>query len=274
MSLEKFLTTLFEPGEVACFTDNPNGYRAYEAPLDRDIFFSINPLFRDLDTQPTKTWHSPKVSRRADCNVAAYRNFLLEIDNLPLEEQAPYVRSLLLPISSIVYSGGKSHHFIISLKEPLSDPKEYSSVAKRLHKLCTKADPTTKNPSRLSRLPFRTRPETGLEQKLVYLGERIEWAQLNELLPKLPTYKPRTKEETRTMVTPMFLQAIHSPDQTMAEYNIGGRNALFYWLYNRMNELDLGPEARFSFVTTAYSNLKDTSGFTFEEACMAARIRG
>jgi hypothetical protein len=272
MSLDKFLATLFEPGEVACFTDNPNGYRAYEGPADRDLFFSINPLLKDTDLQPTKSWHSPNVSRRADCNVSAYRNLLLEIDDMVLTEQVRYIQGLV-PVSSIVYSGSRSHHFILSLKTPFANLGEYQQAARRLHRLVTQADPTSKNPSRLSRLPFRTRPETGLEQKLVYLGERIDWAQLDALLPQLPTYKPRSKEETRTMVSPILLKASQDPHAIMQEFNIKGRNAFFYWLYNRMNELDLSPDARQHFVSRAYSNLRDTAGFSFEEACMAARIK-
>lgn len=273
LNLNNFLQLLFEPGEFTCFTDSPNGYRVFNAPTESDIFFAINPLHRDRDLAPTKSWHSATVGRRSDINVSAFRNFMLELDDMALEEQVPYVQKLGLPYTSIVFSGSRSHHFTISLREPLANSTEYAHTARRLHKLVTRADSTSKNPSRLSRLPFRIRPETGLEQKLVFLGDRVDFKQLDELLPQLPVYKPKSKEETRTMVTPLLLRAIHNPDEVMQEYNIKGRNAFFYFLFNRMNEIELGMDARHNFISTAYQNLKDQSGFTFSEACAAARIK-
>jgi len=223
------------------------------------------------DKEPTKPWHSESVSRRADCNVLQNRNFLLELDAMALDEQVKYVRDLV-PVTSCVYSGGKSHHFIISLKDPVT-ASEYAALAKRLHKHVPEADPTTKNPSRLSRLPFRVRPETGKLQELKYLGARINYTDLDALLPKLPTYAPRTVEQTRMMVTPMLLKAAQEPDSIMQEYNIGGRNALLYWTYCRCQELGLSREARQHFVDTLYSNLRNKEGFSYEEALFAARLK-
>jgi hypothetical protein len=275
MSLDKFLATLFEPQELVCFTDVANGTRAYHNPLDRDLFFSINAIASE-DREPSKPWHAANVPRRADNNVASYRNFLLELDNMQLDEQVKAVRDLL-PVTSIVFSGGKSHHFIISLKESLGFSTgarlEYNTLARRLHKLVPFADPTTKNPSRLSRLPFRIRPETGLEQKLIYLGERVTYAELDSLLPKLPVYAPKTAEQTRAMVTPALLKAVHEPDAIMQEYNIGGRNALFFWLGKRCDELELTPEVRLHFASMAYQNLRTKDGFDWAEACAAARVK-
>lgn len=271
LNLDQFLAALFEPAHLVCFTDQPHGYRAYDRPLDRDIFFSVNSLL-SIDKQPTKPWHATNTARRADCNVAEYRNFLLELDNMPLKDQVSYV-SDLLPYTSCTYSGGKSHHFIISLQEPLKTAEAYSQLARRLHKYVPAADPTTKNPSRLSRLPFRVRPETGKEQVLVYLGDRISFSELDALLPQLPVYAPKTPEQTRMLVTPMLLRAAHEPDAVMQEFNIGGRNALFFWLHKRCEELGLEETAKSHFVSMAYSNLRSKVGFGWAEACMAARIK-
>lgn len=271
MNLDNFLHTLFPNGDLVCFTDQPHGYRAYKTPADKDIFFSINNLYGH-DKEPTKPWHAANVARRADANVFEYRNFLLELDSMALGDQISYVQNLI-PFTSCVYSGGKSHHFIVSLAEPLATAVEYAQVAKRLHKLVNKADPTTKNPSRLSRLPFRTRPETGKLQELKYLGARISFSELDSLLPKLPEYAPKSQDQIRAMVTPLLLKAVHEPDSIMAEMNIGGRNALLYWTFCRFEELQLPRETRQFFVDTLYSNLKDKSGFSYEEALLTARLK-
>lgn len=271
MKLYDFVNTLFEPDSFVCYTDHMNGYRAFKQPAAGDVLFSINSLLPQ-DTQPTKNWHSKYSPRRADCNVAQFRNFLLELDGMPLEEQEKYVRDLV-PVTSITYSGSKSNHFIISLETPLSGLSEYQTWARRLHKLVTKADHTTKNPSRLSRLPFRIRPETGLEQKLIYLGARIPNAQLEALLPELPAPTQKTAEEKRIMVTPLLLEAVQEPDRAIRNFNLNSRNLFFYWLYNRFQDLSLSPEVRQHFVDTAYSNLKNKDNFSYEEALMASRLK-
>lgn len=272
LSLDNFLATLFQPGDLLGFTDQPHGARAYEAPIETDLFFSINNLLHK-DMQPTKTWHAANVPRRADANVDRFSNFLLELDCMALDEQIEYVRNLV-PITSCVYSGSKSHHFIISLIEPLESAEAYAQLARRLHKRVPAADPTTKNPSRLSRLPFRVRPETGKEQTLVYLGDRIKFSELDALLPQLPVYAPKTAEQVKMMVTPVLLKAAHEPDSIMAEFNLGGRNQFMYWVHMRCLELGLDETAKTFFVTMAYNNLKTKDGFTWAEACMAARIKG
>ncbi len=271
LNLDNFLSTLFPNGDLVCFTDQPHGYRAYKTPADKDLFFSINNL-HNHDKEPTKPWHAANVARRADANVFEYRNFLLELDSMALEEQVKYVQDLV-PFTSCTFSGGKSHHFIISLKEPLAGPTEYAALARRLHKHVPQADPTTKNPSRLSRLPFRVRPETGKLQELKYLGARISFSELDALLPQLPVYALKTPEQTRLIVTPLLLRAAHEPDSIMSEYNIGGRNAFMYWVGKRCDELGLDAKAREFFVTTAYENLRSKDGFSYQEACFAARIK-
>lgn len=274
-NLDNFLATLFEPGDLVCFTPDATGYRAYEYPSAGDLFFSVNSLLPE-DSQPTKSWHSKDIARRADCNVARYQNFLLELDNMLLEDQYKYF-SDLLPYTACTYSGGKSHHFIISLKESLGSTTgariQYNILARRLHKLVSKADPTTKNPSRLSRLPFRIRPETGKEQKLIYLGEKVSYSELDSILPKLPKPRQPSAEETRTMVTPLLLSMVHEPDSTMQRLNLQSRNLAFYWLYCRCQELGLKLDTRQNFVDTMYTNLRHKEEFSLHEAYTAARLK-
>lgn len=270
--MNNFLNLLFSEGAVTCFTESPYGYKVRTAPYPKDLYFCINELHPSRDLNPTKDWHSEFSPRRADCNVVTFRNFLIEIDTMPLSDQIAYVKSRV-PVSSIVYSGGASYHFIISLETPLATYEEYMDVAKRLLMLLPEADSACKNPSRLSRLPGRVRPETDKMQDLIYLNGRIQNDLLIARLPELPERSTRiyTKDEKRAYVTPLILEAIHEPDAVMQRTGMG-RNRFFFWLYNRLEDVSASQELREKYVTTAYNNLKDIEDFTFDEALQAARL--
>lgn len=267
---QKFLNTLFDEGEFSCFTESAHGYRVSSGPRKEDLFFCINPLHPTQDFNPTKDWHSTNLPRRADHNVTAYRNLLIELDNVPLDQQIDYVRDKV-PVSTIVYSGGKSYHFIVSLVEPLADIKTYKQTWNRIHQLLPEIDRSCKNPSRLSRLPNRVRPETNKEQKLMYVGERISWSQLGPLLPpvqeRFSTYTP-----TKGFVPVAVLAACCEPDKIMIERGISGRNAFFFYLGCRLAEAELTPAQKYEHVKLAYDNLLDRRDFSLDEALLAARV--
>lgn len=272
--MRQFLDLLFSPAAVTCYTESPFGYKVKTHPRKSDLFFCINELYPDRDNNPTKDWHDPSAPRRADANVATFRNFLLEIDDMPLDDQIAYVKSRV-PVSTIVYSGGSSYHFIISLEEPLPDYETYMHWARRLLMLVPKADKMCKNPSRLSRLPGRLRLDTGKMQKLMFVGERVNNMHLDTILPSLPVYekKERSQEEVREYITPLLIEASITPDDFMAKRNIHSRNGLFFYLGKRMEEINMGEEKKLSIVERTYNNLKDIEDFPFEEALLAARVR-
>jgi hypothetical protein len=171
-----FLSALFNSGESTCFAKHTQGTSVFDAfdPPGWAVFFSINPL----------------VDRRLDDNVTAFRNFLIELDSGALDEQRRLVEASDLPWNTCVYSGGKSHHYIVTLEDALPDEQTYRDYAARIHQLLelkgVHADPSTKNPSRFSRLPGRTRPDTGLEQELVAVRGNICRRQLDGWLAELP----------------------------------------------------------------------------------------
>jgi hypothetical protein len=273
LDTNRFLNLLFDEGQTSCYTESPHGYKVTHSPRREDLFFCINALHPHKDLLPTKEWHDEHSPRRADANVVCLRNFLIEMDDLELDEQIEYVMDQI-PVSTVVYSGGKSYHFIISLEEPLSSLQEYKNIAKRLHKLLTKADSTTKNPSRLSRLPNRIRPETGDRQRLYYLGKRINKEDLLAKLPEIETVSyEHTDTQQKSYITPLIIEACMIPTEVMENRGIGGRNAFFYWLGKRMDDVNMEPEKRLKYIGMAYENLEDSTGFAFEEACSAARIR-
>jgi hypothetical protein len=174
---------LFRPGEWVCGAVDAFGANSMlVSRLDSDYqFFAINPL------KPG--------TRRKDENVAAYRNFLLEIDKLPLAEQEPAILALGIPFTSLVYSGGKSLHIIISLTEPCKTEREYRDLVERMMAAVPICDPTTKNPSRLSRVPTALR-DNGTAQSLVALREAVPREALEAwLVSKGITEVPKGKGE-------------------------------------------------------------------------------
>lgn len=252
---EKLLKVLLEPGETTCFTPNPYGTEIKKAPADGDLFYSINAIKAN--------------SSRLDANVTSYRNFLLELDNIPLAQQISLVRDRL-PITSIVYSGGKSYHFIISLTEPLPDETAYRRTARGLMEAVPEADRTTKNPSRLSRLPGVLRPDTGNYQELIYLGSRIALAELPEPAP----YREPKAEPTNIMfVTQQLLDVLDKGIDNVIAARFGGRNQFFYWLGRRSQELGHTREQKKALVDKFYNKLENKRKFSIAEAYSAARVK-
>lgn len=92
-------------------------------------------------------------------NVTEFRYALVESDNMGLEKQNAIMRELELPITAMLYSGGKSIHAIV--KVDASDYNEYRKRVDYLYDVCKKnglsIDNQNRNPSRLSRLPGVTR---------------------------------------------------------------------------------------------------------------------
>lgn len=271
LCLNSFLKLLFDAGQHTCFAVNAYGHQVSPEPREQDIFFCINALHPTKDLQPLKDWHNEDTPRRSDANVVCYRNFLLEIDSMPLSEQILYVTSKL-PVSAITFSGSKSYHFIISLEEPVSAEK-YKELTARMHLLLPAVDSSTKNPSRLSRLPTKIRPDTGRQQKLAALRGRIKLSDLEAKLPPLPPKGPSLSGSERTAyVTRLIVELAANPDQFMQEHNIGGRNALFFYLGKRLQDSELPLPTRSKYVSLAYSNLKNTEGFSYNEALAASRV--
>lgn len=167
MTRETFFTTIFDKGERTCFSADPYGISLKDAHSsdDRAVFFALNPL-REA---------------RADANVTCYRNILVEMDKVPLDEQLTHITTLEMPWSTITYSGSKSYHFIISLYEPCTSRAEYDDLVDRIYTIVgkDKIDTKCKNPSRFTRVPGALRPDTGLKQNLVKCFYRVTRADLD-----------------------------------------------------------------------------------------------
>lgn len=201
---KEFWTCLFEPNESTCLTVPPKGTTVLSLSFVQTGFcyFSINPLNGLIDTSPTESWHDIHRPRRCDANVTAYRNILVEMDGLSLEDQIRHISEIGMPYSTRVYSGSKSYHFIISLITPLSSRREYDALVRRVYKAVgrDKVDVTCKNPSRLSRVPGHLREDTGRSQDLMEVRERVEREVLEAWLLRrdVPVREDTDWEDIRT----------------------------------------------------------------------------
>lgn len=200
---------LFDPGEYSCFADSPKGTRVFALEYynrQSHSFFSINPLDGTKDRDPVEAYHHVLKPRRADANVTAYRNILLEMDKDSLPSQLAFIQDIGLPYTSCVYSGGKSYHFILSLTRALPTRSEYDSLVKRLYRsLGNRIDSACKNPSRLSRCPDHLRRDKMKYQDLRELRDRVanedleRWLIANEVAPPAPPTNLLTMKSTELL---------------------------------------------------------------------------
>lgn len=212
---EKFLKIIFNEDESTCFSHGPKGtavtkiskfiqddLRMSEAQPDYILpqFFCINSLNSEKDLNVSQPYHKEDKPRRADANVESYRNILIEIDDMPVEDQLEYINDLGMPYTACTYSGSKSLHFIISLKLPFTKKFAYDTITSKIMSIVKHADKSAKNCSRFSRLPGARR-NNGKSQDLLVLNDRVdntellEWIQDNyseekrfvEIIPDIAT---------------------------------------------------------------------------------------
>lgn len=255
MNRESFFKLLFGEQVSTCFSSSIFGTNISNAPSPNDVFFSINEMHGD---------------GRKDSNVTCFRNFLLESDTVPLEDQINHITSKV-PVSTIVFSGGKSYHHIISLQDPVSR-EEYNTICRQLMGFIPEIDKATKNPSRFSRIPDATRADTGAVQKLIYVGHRVPNMELLKILPSPKPASIKTAVNGKGMIAVNIWNMVRSPDNSIEILGLSGRNAFFFWLGQRLKEVGADVDTKQEIVTRAYNSLKNNSNFTLQEARSAARI--
>ncbi len=203
--IEKFYNILFEPHEYVCWSYDIYGTKVYgqQTMLQQRgaNFFSINPL----------------IGGRLDANVTCFRNILIEFDSIPLREQIIELTLKVVPYSTLVYSGGKSYHAIISLEEPCETREDYDRLVLRIQKKLPDMDTSTKNPSRFSRAPGALR--NGVEQTLHGAHKRCSKKDLEEWLgPEEIVEKPiklKTEQSYRILRGPtQYFLGFGAPDGT------------------------------------------------------------
>lgn len=136
-------------------------------------------------------------SQRSIENAACFKYWLVESDNLSLEDQEWLISEMInfgLPIKSVVFSGNKSYHVLLK-GTPTNDlekwRKDAATIFRTLELLSSKVrkkietkflfDPAGKNPVELTRLPLGQRTGTSdIRQDLVFLdfkdAEEDDWS--------------------------------------------------------------------------------------------------
>ncbi len=143
--------------------------------LSQPVSGAWKPNPRELDE-----WGRPKMSRRSEESVAAWRHLVLECDPEDEVKRDPKLRaeferlwlgflaSVPLPVKAIYTSGGKSTHALISL--PCPTKERFDARKKLLGPLFSKlgADPAAMKAVQLTRLPGCLRGNQ--PQRLLYLN--------------------------------------------------------------------------------------------------------
>jgi hypothetical protein len=150
-------------------------------------FFSLNPVKQMNDTRKSE-------------NISVMKNFLFESDTLSVAEQKVLLKERLDIISMATYSGNKSIHFIIQVKDPPETIEQYHYVWKLLKdKYFQNADTQCNDCIRLTRTPNSIRTDTNKTQFLLFNKLQpldIQWRGLYETIQK---YKSLSYEYRKTI---------------------------------------------------------------------------
>lgn len=192
---KRFYEILFDKGEYTCFAPNKYGTKVYSAhskgPKAETEFYSINPHI--------------KGTTRAGANVESFRNILIEIDldsegnEISRKDQEAMFQKLNIPYSTMVWSGGKSYHAIISVIEGFEDRSHYEQAVLACYRVLQNNgvpnDEQVKDPSRLSRcagsLRFNQLQEVHDLRGRITLHQFESWLASYDEEIKIPTYTMR-----------------------------------------------------------------------------------
>ena len=236
-----FYKVLFDKGEYTCFTDTVKGIGIKNArtwgPKEKNEFFSINPM-REGTT-------------RAGKNVSAYRNILVEIDQdedgntISPEDQKKMFIKVGLPYATLVWSGGKSFHAIISIDGGFKSDQEYRNAVSAVYRVLAKNgvpnDEQVKDISRLSRAAGAVRMNTKQLQEVAEVRTRITRKQFDEWLA---AHDERVEEPKPVVVTNylsgananvpddyLFNKALEWSVEKNGEYSTSWSTGAHMWLF-------------------------------------------
>jgi hypothetical protein len=193
---KQFLNLFFNKDETICVSDCQGGY--YSIPQqemegdiqlvspkeDKPNRYTREEFIKLVAINPINGW-------RRDENVTCYRTFMIECDDMPIPQQWDYIKKMEFPTSYACFSGSKSIHFALVLDHEIPSEYIYKYTYQWILNIMTEADQKTKNPTRSIRFPGVIRSETGKEQKLLHMGERVSLDTLNKWLNKYPHKAPK-----------------------------------------------------------------------------------
>jgi len=157
---------------------------------------TIDPIrpAREFSEQPTGQFccansFKPGTSRRKD-NVARWHTWIVEFDEIPIDEQRKLLVNSGVPHTLRVFSGNKSLHTFIRVAEDVS-PEEWAEIAEALKRSFPNADGKVLcDAARLCRTPNGMR-DNGKRQAVEFVDHRI---QIKDLKKWLATVTELTEE--------------------------------------------------------------------------------
>ncbi|MBI9020376.1 MAG: hypothetical protein JEZ10_03875 [Verrucomicrobia bacterium] len=184
-------------------------------------------------------------TRRKD-NVCRLHTWVIEFDNLPLNDQRALWASSDMPFTLTVFSGGKSVHCYIRTTEDCS-PEQWQQIAEALLLIYADADSKVlKDRARLSRLPGGLR-ENGTLQKVETTKERvslqtlIDWIEKHDVTKGLRDKGIKGLRDKEKLSPPPSLPAVGTPAEkialmTQAEESYKRLKPDLYRLYEKLIE--------------------------------------
>jgi hypothetical protein len=209
----KYIAALFQPGDGLIIAKGHPSNIVFNA--------SYGPEYKPVSADYICV--NPIKGQKLDRNATAYKSFLLEFDGVSIGHQLTLIDHLkqIIPVRTVVSSGNKSIHAVISLIDDLGfaiGTDQGTEAYKAMHKALRLAsevylkpyvtetitstsliDASNCNASRFTRLGggtnnFHKRPETPAStQSLLEVGNLISCAELVEFVSK---YKPYTPAST------------------------------------------------------------------------------
>lgn len=215
------LSALFQESDGILLMDSGIDKKPYNPTITqlKDLGGQLQPYYAINPIHPKQNLNDKGAGTlRASINVTAFRNFLFEIDSLPLDVQLSLLRYLAphIPFAQVTFSGGSSYHAIVSVADTLpfkphttEGIAQYSEAWKSLESKLTFLasqyfggpapaklfDSANKDPARLSRTPGAIRPDNQVVQSEVPgFGGYLISDQVLSFMQTHPstTYKPNS----------------------------------------------------------------------------------
>lgn len=261
---------MFDEGETICVS--PNQYAYHSVPIPNAITGEVTLLSEDTN-QPIRYCDSDKLllvalnpirGFRNDSSCTSLRNILIEMDSGPLDKQYEYIQKSEIPYSAVVFSGGKSLHFLIALDQSLKKEKHYKFVTKWILNVLTMADDQTGNPSRCIRIPGAMRD--GKQQMLLekdFKG-RVKLKDLFTWLKKHENSKPKPPKKREISQHPDDTRTAHLIVKLKEEgiNRSNGRNA--GWFVTACNFVEAGLDED-QVINSMYPFFEEESDFKEKE---------
>jgi hypothetical protein len=232
---KQYLNLLFRDSDSICYGDIKSTKvvklsTLFDVENKSPQFIAINAFhgFEDMSAS-SGTWNTRRSARRADINVIRYSNFLFEFDSISLDEQYRLVEHIGNIFATIVYSGSKSLHCVVSLKNALNiKPHDqqsiqiykdhWSSIKKYIQSKAIElglpsegiVDEACKNPSRLTRFPDSIREDTGKQQCIVKFGKLMSDSELTDILSKFPLNNTKIEKTEEPEILATDLQSFEA----------------------------------------------------------------